>query len=108
MGSAGKKPFGSDITADLADEFLAYCEAHGHVKYRAVEAALRAFMALPVEAQVKLMSSTVTDIRTLLADALVSRQIDQNLVELGPARAEFLRLLEQAIERTSVPKKAKR
>jgi len=96
-----QKSFGVSIEEKLADEFTEWLAKHGVVKYRAIEGALRAFMVLPPELRNKLITNDVTDVYSLLVEGLVDQEIQKHLEKLGPAKNEFLRLLKQAIKKTS-------
>lgn len=50
-----RKAFTVEVNSDLSKQFSAQTEQRGYFKYRAIEGALRAFMALPAEEQVSLM-----------------------------------------------------
>jgi len=50
-----KKSFNVDVDEELSDGFSAQVDKRGYTKYRAIEGALRAFMSLPPEEQVKWM-----------------------------------------------------
>jgi hypothetical protein len=52
-----KKSFNIDVNENLSDEFSAQVTKRGYTKYRAIEGALRAFMALSPAEQVKWMSA---------------------------------------------------
>ena len=52
-----KKPMNVDMDGEIYDDFAELVEKAGYLKYRAVEAAFRAFMALPADVQVALMSN---------------------------------------------------
>jgi len=57
MAKIGQKNFNVYVDEIVADDFSDYIDKSGYTKYRAVEAALRAFMSIPPEAQVALMSN---------------------------------------------------
>lgn len=51
-----KKSFSVDINEKLSEAFSSQVAERGYTKYRAIEGALRAFMSLPAEEQVRLMT----------------------------------------------------
>ena len=61
----GRKIFTAAISEDWAKQFASYCESRGFIEYRAVEGALRCFMTLPVDLQVRLMDVT-KDVREII------------------------------------------
>jgi len=54
-----KKSFNVDVDEKLSDEFSAQVEQRGYTKYRAIEGALRGFMVLSAENQVRLISGNL-------------------------------------------------
>ena len=97
----GKIPFNQDIDEKTGQEFSAQAEERGYTKYRAVEGALRAFMALPSEVQVRLMSTNETDAYAILLHGLVDAELAKEIESLGPSKKEFLALVRQAIAKVS-------
>ena len=97
----GKIPFNQDIDEKTGQEFSAQTEERGYTKYRAVEGALRAFMALPSEVQVQLMSSNETDAYAILIHGLLDAELAKELQQMGPKKKEFLALVRQAIAKVS-------
>jgi hypothetical protein len=91
-----KKSFSVDVNDELSEKFSAQSDERGYTKYRAIEGALRAFVAMPPELQVSLMSANKKDAYTILVDGLVRAEIAAHLDRLGPAKEEFLALLRQA------------
>ena len=91
-----KKSFNVDIDEKLSDEFTAQIDKRGYTKYRAIEGALRAFMALPLEIQGKLITNDIGDIYSMLVRSLVDAEIQKHLDDLGPGKEKFLALLKQA------------
>jgi len=97
-----KKSFNVDVDSALSDAFSAQVDERGYTKYRAIEGALRAYMAMPTELQVRLISATSTDdIYTMLVELLLEAEILHRLDGLGPAKAQFLEMLSTAKARTS-------
>jgi len=96
MSSNSLKNFNVNIDESLAEEFSIHIDARGFTKYRAVEGALRAFMALPAEVQTRLIANQNTDIYSILVRGLVDSEIQKHLDKLGPAKEKFLALLTQA------------
>ena len=58
MAIKGQKNFSVNVNEALSDEFSAQVDDRGYTKYRAIEGALRAFMVLSPDEQVKLMSAS--------------------------------------------------
>lgn len=90
-----KKTFNVDIDDQLSEQFSNQIEERGFTKYRAIEAAIRAFLVLPSEVQVALMSNAA-DAYSILLRGLVEVEIQKHLDDLGPAKEKFLALLRQA------------
>jgi hypothetical protein len=94
--------FGAEISDTLADEFLQHCEQKRYLKFGAIEGALRAFMALPAELQVRLMSNKFTgNIYQLLVEGLVDVELARELAKMGSDKQEFLALVRQAKAKVS-------
>ncbi len=72
-----KKTLSTEMSGNILDEFNEFVASNGYVKYRAVEAAMRAFMALPAEARVALMNDKVSQEHDLaiIADTVVDSQL---------------------------------
>ena len=85
-----KKSFNVDVSDAVSDEFSAQVDERGYTKYRAVEGALRVFMALPADIQVKLMSNGIEDIVNLLTEALLDAEIMRFLGSLPPQQRQTL------------------
>ena len=94
-----EKAFNVDISDDLADKFSALAEKLAMHKYRVIEGAVRAFLVLPADVQVAVITADEgTDIHTILVEALLETEILKELDQLGPAKEKFLVLLRQAID----------
>jgi hypothetical protein len=52
---ATKRPMSAEITAELLEAFNEYVSENRYIKYRAIEAAFKLFMAAPETLQLKLM-----------------------------------------------------
>lgn len=93
-----KKILSAELTEDVLDAFATYVYEHGYVKYRCLEAAMKAFMALPANVQSQLMKEACPQekVRRIITEALLNLEIQKEIDSLGPARAEFLNLLLQA------------
>ncbi len=52
---ATKRPMSAEITAELLEAFNEYVTENRYIKYRAIEAAFKLFMAAPETLQLKLM-----------------------------------------------------
>lgn len=63
---ATKRPMSAEITAELLDAFNEYVSQNRYIKYRAIEAAFKLFMAAPETLQLKLMRDD-----SILADLCV-------------------------------------
>jgi hypothetical protein len=57
---ATKRPMSAEITAELLDAFNGYVSTSRYIKYRAIEAAFKLFMAVPETLQLKLMRDDVS------------------------------------------------
>jgi len=57
MAKIGQKNFNVYVDEKVANAFSEQIDERGYTKYRAVEGALRAFIAIPPEVQVELMSN---------------------------------------------------
>jgi len=89
--------FTVDLEMPLAESFGSLVDIHGWKKVRAVRAAMRGFLAMPVDVQVKLMASNnTTDVYRLLIEGLLEAEIAKELQKLGPDKKEFLDLVRQA------------
>jgi hypothetical protein len=55
MSQPGQKNLSAFIEPKIAELFQKHCENNGHIKYRAIEAAIRCWLALPTEVQSNLM-----------------------------------------------------
>ena len=98
MAVNAQKNFNVNVSEKLSDAFSAQVDERGYTKYRAVEGALRAFIALPAELQVQLISNakSESDVYAMLVRGLVETEIAKHLDDLGPAKEKFLALLKQA------------
>ena len=99
-----RKSFAVDVSEELPEQFSEQADSFGYTKYRAIEGALRAWMALPPDLQVKLMSNSTPDVRQSITESLLGLAIQAHLDELGPAKEEFLALLKQAKEQAAQKK----
>lgn len=77
-----KKPFTVDVDDDVSEAFSDQIEVRGYIKYRAIEGALRAFMALPPELQVQLMNNNVSDVSHLIKEKLLDADLVSRLGKL--------------------------
>ena len=99
-----KKSFGAELAEELCDAFSEQIDKRGYKKLRAIEGALKAFMAMPKDLQVTLMSANEHNVHDLLVAGLLDAEIQVHLDKLGPAKKEFVALLKQAKGKAS-PKK---
>ena len=83
---AGKKILSSEMTASILDAFTDYVSGHGQVKYRAMEAGMKAFMALPANTQKMLMREDFSQdkVRALLVGDLLDDETVKELSLLSP------------------------
>lgn len=98
-----RKSFGVDIEETLSESFSAQIDERGYTKYRAVEGALRAFLVLPAELQVRLISvgNSSSDVYPMLVEGLLDVELAKALDNLGPDKQEFLALVRQAKAKVS-------
>ena len=91
--------FNVDIADDLANKFSTLAEKLAMHKYRVIEGAVKAFLVLPADIQVAIITADEeTDIHTILVEGLLETEILTELDRLGPAKEKFLALLRQAID----------
>ncbi|MHC4083890.1 MAG: hypothetical protein ACYSWZ_02940 [Planctomycetota bacterium] len=80
---------GIEIEKKLSDELAKQVEERGQTKYRAVEGAIRAWLALPKVVQVDLMSKNV-NAHQLLMDTFQNIALQEYLEKLNPAQRNLL------------------
>ena len=85
-----KKSFNVDVAEELSDLFSVQIGQRGYAKYRAIEAALRAFMALPAAVQVQLMNIETKDVYTLLVNGLVNAEVTRSLASLSSGQKALI------------------
>ena len=90
--------------AIVFEAFTKLVEVNGYTQYRAVEAALRAFIVTPPEAQVALMSNNA-DPKEILTTAFGTLDIEQALAKLSPTQRNQILLLAREAARTICRKK---
>ena len=92
MVMANKKTFSTEMSGAILDEFNSYVVQHGYVKYRAVEAAMKAFMAFPPDVQSALMqeSKNQKGILNLIANGIIDKQILSQITHLLPEQKGHL------------------
>jgi len=101
MAIEGQKNFSVNIGEKLCDEFSEHVDKSGYTKYRAIEGALRAFMAIPPEAQVALMSNS-DDPKEILVSTFGDISLEEGLKELNSAqRNQILALAKEAAKTLS-------
>jgi hypothetical protein len=93
-----KVPFNQDVDEGLSVSFNELADARGYTKYRAVEAAMRAFLALPPDAQALLMANNC-NAYDILVKSLLSAELEKHIEEVAP----LLALLRKA--KGQVPRK---
>jgi len=91
-----RKPFNVDIDEGIAESFQKFIDSTGLSKYRVLQAAIRAYLALPPDLQLRLTNPDTDDIYAILVRSIIERETQKHLEELGPAKEEFLLLLKQA------------
>jgi len=101
MALNGQKNFSVNIDEKLCDEFSEHVDNNGYTKYRAIEGALRAFMVMPSDAQVALMSNS-DDPKDILTSTFGAISLEEGLKELNPAqRTQILVLAKEAAKTLS-------
>lgn len=96
MSSQEEKKTITIFDEKVFNDFDKHTQQRGLIKYRAVEAALTAFMALPPDAQMALMSNTVNP-EEILKKTFSDLALQQDLAKLSPARrTQILELARQA------------
>ena len=101
MPADNQKNFNVNLDADLADSFAEQTDSRGYTKYKALEGAVKAYMALAPELQVRLISCKTGEAYQILIDGLLDAEILKHLEKLGPTREKFLALLKQAKAQSS-------
>jgi len=101
MPISGQKNFNVNVDEAVADKFTEQTDQRGYTKYRAVEGALRAFMAIPSEAQVALMSNSDNP-KDILIKAFAAIGLEEDLKKLSPSqRNQILALAKEAAKTLS-------
>ena len=98
-----KKPFTVDVGAELSEKFSAQVTRLGSLKGRAIEAAIKAFLALPEDAQTALMRDG--DANDILNKAFCQAQLEADLQSLPEAQRNQLLALAKQAAKTIAPKK---
>ena len=99
-----KKSFSVDVDEELSDAFTGQVDVRGYTKYRAIEGALRVFMALPPELQVELMGNfkDLTKVSELISNFYRDSDVKEFLNSLKPEdRNKVLSIAKQAYKSTS-------
>ena len=97
---------GISINEKLQEGFSKMVAERGMHKYRAVEAAIRAFMVLPKAAQVELMAEDV-DALKVLVDTFRDIALQEDLQRLSPEKqAQIISLAKEVAKQFSRKKKA--
>lgn len=99
MAINGQKNFSVNIDEKLCDDFSEHIDKNGYTKYRAIEGALRAFMAIPSEAQVALMSNSDNP-KDILVKTFGDVGLEQDLQKLTPAQRTQILALAKAAAKT--------
>jgi len=87
--------------ARIFDAFTNLVEVNGYTQYRAVEGALRAFMVIPPEAQVALMSNNAKA-EDILLNTFRDLGLQVDLQKLSPAqRTQILTIAKEAAKTLS-------
>jgi len=101
MSIEGQKNFSCNIEPEVAEAFSAQVDVRGYTKYRAIEGAIRAFLAIPPEAQVALMSNNA-DAKEILLNTFRDLGLQVDLQKLSPAqRTQILTLAKEAAKTIS-------
>lgn len=100
-----KKPFNVDVNDEISEAFSMLCDERGYTKYRALEGALRAFIALPDEIQVGLMKSKNCDVYKILIHGLRDIELTKNLKALTPEQTQVLIETSKELTKRLFPKK---
>lgn len=96
-----KKSFSVDVDDELSKSFSKQVEDRGYTKYRALEAAIRAFLAIPSEAQVSLIENKISA-KDILLNAFRDMGLEADLQKLPPAqRAQILTIAKEAAKKVS-------
>jgi hypothetical protein len=97
----GRKSFTIELAEELYEQFGDFVEQRGWKKTIAVHGALRAFMQLPLEIQVMLMSNSVPDTHNLLEEHYRDRDIREFLGSLSSPedREAFVQAARQLIKK---------
>lgn len=99
-----KKAFNVDVDKEVSEKFSEQVIDRGYTKYRAVEAALRAFCVLPEEAQVKLMSNK-KDPELILIDTYREKALEYDLSKISPVKRARILSLVKEVSKSVSPKK---
>lgn len=85
-----QKNFNVNIAAQLSDEFSTHVEQRGYTKYRAIEGALRGFMALSAEDQVRLISGNLVteNVNPAKSEPKTLREALKNMVKSSTEGSE--------------------
>lgn len=100
-----KKTFTVDVDDALSEVFSTLCDERGYTKYRALEGAIRAFIALPDEIQVALMKSQNSDVYELLVHGLRDIELIKGLQALTPEQRLILIESSKEVSKRLFPKK---
>jgi len=102
--SRKEKSFGISIEEKLSEAFSTLCYERGYTKYRAIEGALRAFIALPDELQVALMKGSNQDTYKLLVQGLRDIELIKGLQALTPEQRLILIESSKEVSKRLFPK----
>lgn len=87
--------------AKVFDDFTKLVEDNGYTQYRAAEGALRAFIAIPPEAQVALMSNNA-NAQEILLNTFRDMGLQVDLQKLSPTqRTQILTIAKEAAKKVS-------
>ena len=93
-----KKTFSVDVNDELSESFSKMVEERGYTKYRAFEAAMRAFLVLTPEIQVKLMSNSA-DAYNLIRDSFRDLALKDDLDSLPEKQRNQILALAKEVAR---------
>jgi hypothetical protein len=97
-----KRKFTVELEGNLATAFSEVVVNHGWLKTRAVRGAVKVFLALPTDLQVKVMAlNNNGDVYQILIEGLLDVELEKELDALGPEKAAFLAAVKQARAKVS-------
>ncbi len=99
---ATKRPMSAEITAELLEAFNEYVSENRYIKYRAIEAAFKLFMAAPETLQLKLMreDALTTDLSVVYSDKAAGPNSKRKkfAIEIGKDGAQTVTMEKSELE----------